>query len=290
MVGTVLAWGFNFVAVKMIYAQVSPPALGFGRHLLMWGCLAAICRVRGYSLAFPAGDAPRILLQGALAMGLYMILFLEGLRLTSPGVGAILLATAPIFTALFAAAARQEAFRWGVVVGGAVAVAGVALVVGTGHGGTPLGAALIVGAAVVWSLGVVVSRPLVQKIGALRLLTLSMPGALPILAPYALLPTLATPWTTLDPLAWALFAHVVLLAGVLGFLGFYLGVRKIGGPATMLYQFFVPPTAMACAWWLLGEPVTLVQALGLAVIVLGVWWSARSRGFAAPPVPATTGT
>jgi drug/metabolite transporter (DMT)-like permease len=41
---TVFAWGYNFVALKILYAEVSPSAAALMRHVLMYLALVLICR------------------------------------------------------------------------------------------------------------------------------------------------------------------------------------------------------------------------------------------------------
>lgn len=277
---TVLSWGFNFVALKVLYLQMSPPAVSVVRFLPMWGILAGLCVWKRESLRYPREEVLRLLALGALSMGLYMVLFLEGMRRTSAAEGAIILATAPIFTALLAAATKQERFRWSVLVGTSTAFLGVALVVLGADGkvhGQLLGNALILASAVVWAGCAVLTKTLVGSMSPLRVLTLSMPGGLVVLIPYGFGAALGVDWGHLDLLSWAMFAHVTILAGVVGFTGFYAGVRQIGSSGAMLYQYLVPPLAVFFAWLMLGDPLHPLQGVGLAVILSGVIYTTRAR-------------
>jgi drug/metabolite transporter (DMT)-like permease len=282
---TVAAWGFNFVALKLLYlpGQMDAPSVGLVRFLIMWALLAAISCFRGDSLRYPKGEALRILGLGALAMGVYMVLFLEGMKGSTAAEGAIILATAPIFTAVFAALAGQERFRLGSLVGAIIAFAGVVIVITNGvhpaqqASGKLLGNLLIFLSSIVWAYSSVYSRPLVEKYSPFRVLTLSMPGALPVLLPYGFLATLSVDWSKLQSLSWIMLLHVAVLAGVVGFAGFYAGVRQIGAAGAMLYQFLVPPTAAISAWLVLGQPMTLLQGAGLIVVLAGLALAMQQR-------------
>lgn len=273
---TVLSWGFNFVALKLIYVEVPAPALGLVRFVLMYGVLVAICRIGGVSLRYPKGDALRTMTMGFLAMGVYMVFFLEGMKGSTAAEGAIILATAPIFTSLFAAAAGQERLNLGALAGGFMSFAGVVLVIlgGVSSGPAPsgklLGNFLILASSAIWAASAVLSRPLVERHSPFRILTLSMPGAIPVLVPYGLMSTINLDWTTVSPISYLLLAHVAMLAGVAGFAGFYAGVRQVGAAGAMLYQFLVPPVAAAFAWATLGQAMTNVQFAGLVVVLTGV--------------------
>lgn len=281
MLMTVVCWGFNFVALKLLFAEgLTPAATSLVRFLLMWGVLAAICRLRKEPLSYPEGSTIALWTLGFLSMGVYMILFLEGMARTTAAEGAIVLATSPVLTALVAVAMKRERFVWGALLGAVVAFIGVFLVVFAGDQnshGTLLGNGLVLLSSLVWAYCAVQTRIFLDDMSPLRALTLSMPGALPILLVYGLAATLAVPWSDFTWVGWAMLAHITLLAGVVGFLGFFAGVRQVGSSGAMLYQFLVPPIAAFFAWALLKQPLLPQQGVGLVVVLAGVWWSTRSR-------------
>ncbi len=275
-----VCWAFNFVALKLVYKQLSPATLALTRFGIMWGVLALICWLTGVELRYKREDVLKLLTLGFLSMGVYIIVFLEGMQRTSATDGAILLATSPIWTALIAVAFGHERFCWGALGGAVVAFGGVAFVVlagASGSHGQLLGNGLILISAVLWALSAVLTRPMVEKYSPLQALTLSMPGALPLLLLYGLWPALQTPWSSFSTVTWLSFLHVCLLAGVVGFIGFYAGVKQIGSGNAMLYQYFVTPLAAFFAWLVLGQPPAPLQAAGLVVVVVGVIWSSSSR-------------
>lgn len=287
MLTTVVCWGFNFVALKFLFAEgLTPAATSLVRFLLMWGVLVAICQFRREPLTYPEGSTIALWILGFLSMGVYMILFLEGMARTTAAEGAIILATSPVLTALLAVAMKHERFSWGALLGAIVAFVGVFLVVFAGaesSHGTMLGNGLVLLSSLVWAFCAVQTRVFLTDMSPLRALTLSMPGAIPILLVYGLTATFAVPWSQVTWLGWVMLGHITLLAGVVGFLGFFVGVRQVGSSGAMLYQFLVPPIAAFFAWLLLKQELLPLQGVGLAVVLAGVWWSTRSRMGAAMP-------
>jgi drug/metabolite transporter (DMT)-like permease len=67
-------------------------------------------------------------LYGVLGFGAAFAFAYWGLQRVSGGLGAILLATVPLLTFVFALAHRQERFRWGGLAGGILAIAGMAVI------------------------------------------------------------------------------------------------------------------------------------------------------------------
>lgn len=297
---TVLAWGFNFVGLTILYKEVTPAAVSLVRFGGMWLLLMALCLLVRESLKYPKEDLWRLLYFGFMSMGVYMWFFLEGLAGTAPAEAAILLNTSPILTMFLLAAMGQEKLRAGAVTGTVVAFLGVSIVIvaGTALGhSTPRGIALTLTSAAVWAYCVVLMKPLLEKYSPLRVLTLSMPGGLLVLLPYGLWAVIHTDFAALSPTAWVMFFHVSVISGVVAFVCFYKGVRMAGGNGAMLSMFFVPPTAAFFAWLMLHRTLVPAQFVGLAVVILGVFWAQRSRmqagqsaGAAAPAERPAEGT
>ena len=282
LVGTVLSWGFNFVAIKLVYQEMTPSAVALSRFLAMFAVLLLLCKVTGRSLKYPGGKlALEFLALGALNMGVYMVFFLEGMRKVGAGEGSILISTAPIFTGIFAALFRMERFHWSRLLGGVIAVLGVSLVVGPslqGHS-EPQGVAMLVTASALWGLCAVFTRRLSAHAEPLTLLTQSLPGSLIVLIPYGLRDVMATPWLDLSSQTWLCLTHISLLAGALGFFGFNHGVGQVGPNKAMQYQFFVPPTAMLSAFLVFGIVPVPIQFLGVAFVIAGVGVSAKGANW-----------
>ena len=271
---TVLFWGFNFVSLKLIDgSQLPPSALLFVRYAAQWIILAAACRAMGLSLRLPPKHRNRILLVGFLTMGAYMLLFLEGTPRTQPAEAAIVLGTMPIFTWLFSILAKSDVFSWTRLVGSVVAFAGVAgfiLGSGAGIGGNLVGDLLVFTGGLFWCAGIVLARPVLVDVKPFHFFTLSMAGALPVVALYGGLPVSRVPWASLSAQTWANLIQLVVGSGVVATACYYRGISDVGAAGATAYQFFVPVVAAGFAWAMLGQAMHPVQAIGVAVTVLGL--------------------
>lgn len=275
-----VTWAFNYVALKILYVDVPAPAVAFVRFATMYVLLLALCKLQGLSLKFDRRDALPIMLLGFVSMGVYMVMFLGGMELASASEGAILIGTSPIFTALIAVALRQERFSIGAVAGALIGFAGVALVLvdASKHADNRLlGNAILLGASVLWSYSAVLTKSLIGKYAPLQLLTMAMPAALVVLAPYGLVRTLGVDWAHLGLIPYALLFHLVVMSGLLGFLGFYAGIRQVGAGGAMMYQYLVPPLTVLFAWLLMGQLLSWRQLAGLVVVIVGVAVATKYR-------------
>jgi drug/metabolite transporter (DMT)-like permease len=281
----VLSWGFNFVSLKVLYHDMSAPAVMFNRTIVMAVVLAGVVKARGLSLRYRKGDAWRLLLAGLVSMGIYMAVFLEGLQRTTPAEAAIMLATAPVFTFFLASAVKQETFTWSALMGSLIGFAGVATVIlGGGAGaehGSLLGNLMTLASAFLWSIGVVIMRPMLHRYDPTQAFTLSIPGCIPVMLLYGLSPALHTNYAAISPLGWGMFAQVTLLSGVIAFVCFYIGIHQIGPSRATMYQFFIPPMAAIFQWLIYGRALAPLQWLGLAVLMSGVIYTSQARARAA---------
>lgn len=270
-------WGFNFVAVKVV---LGPHGLTVGattlvRFVLMYSILIVFCLIKKESLQYPKGDAFRILLQGFMSMGVYMVFYMLGMKDSTAGEGAIIMTAAPIFTILFAFLAGQEKFRVQSLIGIAIALGGVIMVVTARQKGVDLGAHLkgnvtVFASTIIWAIGTVMSRPLVAKYDPVRVLALSMPGALVALAPVGLMDVIHLNWRTVSgETAWMMI-YMAAGSGAAGFALFNAGIRKVGAGGAMMYQYLVAPLAAVFAYLYLGESLHPLQLLGLVVVIAGV--------------------
>lgn len=276
---TSLCWGFNFVALKKLYETMPPNVVSLARFGLMFAVLVAICLATKRPLRYPKGKALPILALGFFSMGVYMVFFLEGMRGTTAAEGAIVLSASPIFTLLGAVAIRQEVFRPGLLWGALLALGGVGLIVSTGAGdshGTIQGNAMVLTSAAIWAGCALGTRSLVADADPIRLLTLSMPGGLLALIPFGGADALRFDYGTMRTGDWLMLAHVSWLAGVLAFIGFFVGVKQIGAGPALVYQYLVPGLAVWFGWLVLGQGLAPIQFFGFAVVLAGVAWAQRS--------------
>lgn len=278
---TVVSWAFNFIAVKETYKQMEPATVALLRYLLMWAILVLICLYKKESLKLPKEDAFRILWLGFISLGIYMVLFLEGMNGSSPTSGSILLQLSPIFVAIFAAIAGQEKWSSKAMMGVLAAFVGTALVIygggGEDKGNSVLGNVIVTVSAITWAYSVVMMRPLLARYSPLKLLTLSMPGAFIPMSVYGLLPSLHTNYHTVDLYGWAMFFHVAVISGVVGFICFYRGVQQVGSSGASVYQYLVPPVTILFALMFTHRPPHLLQLAGLIVVLAGVGYASRQR-------------
>ena len=274
----VLAWGFNFVLIKVLYSEIPPGATAVLRFSLTLPLLVLLCKVTGTKLSLPRGEWLAYSFAGFVASGVYMVLFLAGMASAGSAEGALAMSTVPIWTALFAILKKQDRLSSNLLAGMSLAFGGVALVIfNSDHkaGGDLIGNLIVVAAALVWAYSITLYKPLLARNNPLSVTTLTLPAASLALFPYGATDTMHLDWSKVTWVGWCSMAYLVLIAGIGGFVAYYEGVRQVGPARASMVQYLVPPTASFFAWIALGQLFTTYHALGLVLTLGGVYLANR---------------
>ena len=273
-----LLWGGVFTAVK--FGLQSIPTLSFATlRLLLAGCLFLLIAGRPpwKSLSGPVWN--RLILTG-LAQTVFQILLLQGLQRTSVSASAILLATAPLLTAVWLALRRehrQSGRQW---VGLAAGFVGVALVVradGTDLAGSAtLGNLMAFGARVAWAWYSLALRPVVAALGPVRAATATVVFAALAFTPFAVPELLTVDWARVSWPAWAGLGYGATAGLVVATALWVRSLERWGTQLTMNYGYLEPVAAVIIAAVLLGESLSPLQVIGGGFALVGVWLASRT--------------
>ena len=279
----VLAGG-NAVCVRVSNRELAP-LWGAGlRFALAAGALWALARA--LRIAVPRGRAlAGAAVYGLLNFGVAFGLAYYGLVRSPAGPAAVLLALVPLATLLLAAAHGQERLRAPAVVGGLLALAGVAIVSSASLGaGVPVASiAARVGSVVAMAEATVVARrfpashPLAvnavgMTVGAGLLVAAAAVAGEPMVLPS-------------DRATWLALLYLVPAGSIAVFSLFLFVVHRWGATRAAFADVLIPVTTAVLAAVVLDEPVGWELVAGGAVILAGVWAGALRP---APQTPVRT--
>jgi drug/metabolite transporter (DMT)-like permease len=218
-----------------------------------------------------------VLLYGVLGFAAPFALAYWGLQRASAGFGAVVLATIPLLTLLFALAHRQERFRWQGLAGGVLAIAGMVRVFREGIGeGVPLSSlvAFLVAAACFAETNIVVKAfPRVHP-ALMNAMGLGVGGGILLLLSIAagearIVPELARTWIAQ--------IYLVILGSVLVFSLYVFVIRRWTASAVSYEGVLIPLVAILLAAWLQDERLTWAFVGGSALVLFGVYVGALRR-------------
>ena len=264
----IIAWGVNFVIIKVGLDGVPPMLLGALRFML--AAFPAILFIR-------RPDMPlRWLLAYGLTISLGQFAFLfSAMYIGMPaGLASLVLQAQAFFTLGFAALFIGETVRRSSLIGLVIAAAGLLLIGSeSGRAFTLAGFVLTLCAAAMWGLGNVVTK----RIGKVNLVSLVVWGSLipplPFLALSLMLEGPAQIETALRSISLSSVLAIAYLAFVATLLGYGLWSRLLSRyPASQVAPFslLVPVVGLSSAWLFLGEALSSVQWVGAAIVMLGL--------------------
>jgi drug/metabolite transporter (DMT)-like permease len=269
-----LIWGVNFSVTKGAFATF--PSLAFTGVRFGLASLLLVPLVRRLEGAgpLPKGALPRLVVLGVVGNTLYQLAWISGLERTTASNSALILASMPTIVAVMAVALRLEPFRPKVVGGVLVASLGVVLVVaarGTGFGqATMAGDLLTLAAVFCWAGYTLGLRGLPPQVSPLRVTMVTTVAGAPVLLLAGLPAMLAMDWRAVGWEGWSALAYSTLLSLLVAYLIWNRSVKVVGPSRTVIYMCLTPLIAVIAAALLLGERPRPLQAIGAALILLGV--------------------
>ena len=266
-------WGASFMFQRIAAPEFGAMALAELR--LAFGALVLLPFLLRERRRFPAAPWPMLALIGAINSAVPFALFAWASQYAPAGIVAITNAMAVLFTALVGFLFFHEAIGWR---RGAALLAGFAGVVVLASGkaaGASLGWAVVAGcgAAFLYGVGVHLLKRHLAGLPPAAVAAATLGTATLLLAPFAL-----AQWPSAPVSGGAWFSAVMLGVVCTGvaYALYYRLVQRVGPGRAVSVTYLVPLFAVAWAWWLLDEPLTLKMAVAGLLILGSVAVSQRS--------------
>ncbi len=156
-----LFWGANWTVMKIVLTEMQP--MYFRSWCLGLAALGlfAMARLNGLSWRVPRGSWPALALISIFNLGAWNVLAVYGLGMMESGRAAILAYTMPLWAMLLGFWVMKEQITRRKLFGLALGFTGMLLLLGgeiAVVGRAPLGAGLMIAAAVAWAVGIVMIR------------------------------------------------------------------------------------------------------------------------------------
>ena len=278
--GTGIQVGAAMVATRYVVDAAGPGSLGFLRYLIGLVCLVPALWLRPWRTIAPRDLVP-IGLLGIGQFAALMVLLNYSLQHIPAARASLLFSTFPLMTMILSALLGRERFTPAKVGGSLLTFAGVAIALGGAamvaqpqHGSVWLGTLAALGSALCGAVCSIFYGPYVARYSALHVTAFAM-----FVAVLALGGVAATEGFFL---AWPHFTGsdiaAIVFIGVSSGIGFFLWVYALGNAPPTLVTIFLglgPVTAALGGTLLLGEPLPVAALLGLACVLVGLWWALK---------------
>jgi drug/metabolite transporter (DMT)-like permease len=265
-------WGASFMFQRVAAPEFG--ALPLVEIRLALGALVLMPFLWIARSSFPLRIWPRLALIGIINSAIPFALFAWGAQHAPAGIGAITNSMAVLFTALVAFLFYGE--RIGLVRGIALfaGFVGVVVLASGKTAGSNVGGAVAAGvtAAFLYGVGANLLRRHVVGVPPVALAAATLTCAALATLPFAI----ATwPTQTISNSAWFSAAMIGIASTGAAYALYYRLMRRVGAARAVTVTYLVPLFAVAWAWALLGEPLTLPMFISGVLIIGSVALSQR---------------
>ncbi len=282
-----LIWGTTWLAMKIGIATV-PPGVFAGLRWLTAGLILMLwLRWRGERILPPPRLVWRLIGVSILLVTLNQVIQLYGLLHITAGLAAVISSgLTPIFLLMCSVGLGQERLSWRQVGAITLGVAGVLLlfgpdaVAGTLDVWEVIGASGVVIGCLSYSLGSVLTRPMMRQLAPIQLAALTdvIGGGILLIFSVPLEPggwaALSFQWGWPAFLAWL---YLVIPAALMATTMYFLLVREWGASRPGTYAFISPVIAVVLGSSLFGEKLDWGHGIGMTLMLCGAGLALRRR-------------
>ena len=269
--------GAAITATRFAVDMVGPASLAL-RHAIGAACLAPV--LLSGRMRFARDDILPIALLGIGQFGVLIALLNFGLKSVPSARAALIFATFPMLTLLFAALVGQERLTVAKTAGVALTILGVGFALGDktlSSAQSWTGELAVLASALVGAVCSVLCRPYLKRYPALPVSAFAMLAAVLALAVPAALDDLFTAVPRLNAAGWAAVVFIGLSSGG-GYVLWLWALANTSATRVTVFLSLSPITAAVLGALLLGEPVSATMLAGLACVMAGLWLANREPG------------
>jgi drug/metabolite transporter (DMT)-like permease len=267
---TLLFWASAFVAIRHLGHDFTPGALSLGRLLVGSVCLAVVALSRGVPRP-TRHELVTIVIIGVLWFGVYNVALNAGERRVDAGTAAMLIQVSPVLIALMAALFLGERFTVHLALGLALAFGGVVLIAfSTSPGGDSkgdlVGVVLCLVSAVVYSVSLILQKPLMVRLPAVQVTWLActvgaiscLPFAGDLISQARDAPASSTWW----------LVYLGVFPTAIAFTTYAFALKHMSASNLGVTTYLVPPITIVLGVIFLSEaPPTMAYAGGVLALV-----------------------
>lgn len=280
-----LAWGLNWPAMKVALQEMPVWTFRAGTTIVGGGCLLALARLLYPGRTTPPPEEWRGLALTALFnVTAWHMLVAYGLLIVASGHASILAFTMPLWVVVFERVAFGTRISKRNLVALGLGLAGVIVLLSRGYeavGRAPVGAALVILAAIAWAVGTLIHKRRRTTMPTLAVAGWQLViGALPMIAVVPIIEGVR--WPQASATAWLATGYVTFIALIVGFFAWFQMVKIMPVNVASISSLLVPVVGVIGGAVLLGESFGAREMMALLLIGAAL---ALVLVLPAPPAP-----
>lgn len=262
-----LLWGFNWVVMRSANTYF-PPVLFVALRFTIGAAVLLIFLAFTHKLVPPREFLPWMMITGLMSMaGNNIIVQFTTIPLGS-GVTAVLDYTMPLWTTLIAAAVLKEKLTLRKMAGVLITLVGLVVLMNVSIKGNYGAALLTICAAVIWAVSNILVKSKLKGCDMIQYTAWQMAAAAIGLDIFVLIfPQGPVDW---QPMAIGALLYNGLLASAIAFVIWNYVLSNMEAGKASVAMMAVPAVGVLAGIIVLGEPMNLNRAVGMAAIIAGI--------------------
>ena len=268
-------WSFSFVWVKEVYVAYGPLTTVFIRLLIATSLLMLYGRITGKLIKIEKHDYRAFILLAFFEPFLYFMGESFGLQYVSSTMGAMIIATIPLFSPIAASKYYGEKLSLRNLIGIVLSFTGVGIVVfdsSFNFIASPLGIALeflAVFSAIAYT---VVLKDLSHKYNPTTIITyqnfIGIFFFLPLWLIFESKTMLGTPFNLH---AFIAILKLAIFASCIAFILYTYSIKNLGINDANMFINIIPVLTAVFAWYILDNALTVRKIIGIGVVIIGLF-------------------
>ncbi len=266
------AAGFSTLAIfiKLAYAAgANTLTILTMRFALASVCLWLLLQFLRISPRIQIKTAIKLCLMGALGYGSMSLAFAASLQYLPASLSEMLLFTYPILVSILSFLIGDERFNWQKGVSLAICLLGLFFILGVSFTGlSQIGMLLGLSSAIIYSCYILIGNRVLKDVHSLVATTYVSSAAALAFAAYSMSTNQLV--LTLPMYGWLALVGTATFGTILGILGFFAGITKIGAANASIISTAEPVLTVLLSVLVLGEKLTILQGLGGLMVVASI--------------------
>lgn len=276
---TIVSWASAFAGIRAGLQAYTPESLALLRYLTASLILIAYALVTRMPLP-RWRDLPGIALTGFIGFTFYNVALNAGEEKIPAGTASLIVASAPIFVAIFAVTFFREQLRGWAWLGMIFSFGGVALISVEPERGLQISfsAFIVLAAAVAQAAYSVAQKPYLKRYNPLQYTTYAIWSGTFFLLIF--MPGLLKQMPMASADATLAVVYMGIFPGAIGYVSWSYVLSRWPAAKAGSFLYLIPAVAIVIAWFWLGEMPTLSALLGGMLILMGIVvvnWSGRRK-------------
>lgn len=267
---------FGTLGLFVRHIQVSSGELALYRAIMATVMIGAYLFITGNKIPFKTikKDIPFLLLSG-MAMGINWMLLFEAYKYTTVSVATLSYYFAPVIVTLVCPILFKEKMTPKQIICFAMSTLGIVMITGVGDvnasGTNVIGILFGLGAAIFYACVILINK-FIKEVEGLHRTFLQFVAAILILVPYVAV-TSGVNLRLLNGIGWGALLVVGIVHTGITYCLYFSSLKELPGQKVAILSYIDPLVAIIISVTLLGERMTVMQAIGGALILGFTLWN-----------------